>query len=72
MLTIRLDAKTEDRLKRLSVATHRPKSFYVKQALNEYLEDMEDIYLAEKEMEKIKSGKSSLTSLEDFKDELGI
>lgn len=40
------------------------------QALEEYLEDCEDIYLAEKELENIKAGKSSLTSLEDFKREL--
>lgn len=72
MFAIRLDAETEARLNRLANETHRPKSFYVKQALKEYLEDLEDIYLAEKELENIKAGKSSLTSLEDFKRELGI
>lgn len=72
MFAIRLDAETEARLNKLSSETHRPKSFYVKQALKEYLEDIEDIYLAEKEIENIRSGKSSLTSLEDFKRELGI
>jgi len=72
MFTIRLDAETEARLNRLSVETHRSKAFYIKQALKEYLEDIEDIYLAEKEMENIRAGKSSLTSLEDFKHELGI
>lgn len=72
MFAIRLDAETEARLNKLSSKTHRPKSFYVKQALNEYLEDLEDIYLAENEIENIRVGRSSLTSLEDFKRELGI
>lgn len=72
MFAIRLDAETEARLTKLSKETHRPKSFYVKQALKEYLEDLEDIYLAEKELEKIKMGKSSLTSLEDFKREITV
>lgn len=72
MFAIRLDEETEDRLNRLAKETHRPKSFYVKQALKEYLEDLEDIYLAEKEMENIKLGKSSLTALEDFKHEFDL
>ncbi|MEY2888300.1 MAG: hypothetical protein RL027_640 [Pseudomonadota bacterium] len=72
MFAIRLDAETEARLNKLSSETHRPKAFYVKKALAIYLEDLEDIYLAEKELENIKLGKSSLTSLEDLKRELGI
>ena len=72
MFAIRLDAGTEARLNKLSSETHRPKSFYVKQALLEYLDDLEDIYLAEQELENIRAGKSSLTSLEEFKRELSL
>ncbi len=46
-LSIRLDAETEERLNRLAKYTGRSKSFYVKEALLEKLEDLEDIYVAE-------------------------
>ena len=49
MLAVRLDIETEQRLSNLFVKTHRTKLFYVKQALLEYLDDLEDIYLAKKE-----------------------
>lgn len=37
----------EDRLENLAEKTGRSKSFYIRQALEEHLEEMEDIYLAE-------------------------
>ncbi|AUR53164.1 type II toxin-antitoxin system RelB family antitoxin [Aquella oligotrophica] len=67
MLAIRLDAEIEQRLNNLAEKTHRTKSFYVKQALIEYLDDMEDIYLAEKELEDIRSGNSTTISWEELK-----
>lgn len=70
MLAVRLDTDIEERLDKLAKTTHRSKSFYVKQALLQYLEDLEDIYLSEQEIENIRSGSSLLTSLEDFKREL--
>lgn len=71
MLAVRLDQETDDRLSQLAKTTHRSKSFYVKQALLEYLDDLEDIYIAEKRIEDIKTGKSELMSFEDVKKELG-
>ena len=46
MLAVRFSKDIEDRLSKLSKLTNRPKSFYVKAALDKYLEDMEDIYIA--------------------------
>ena len=46
MLSIRLDTQTEERIDKLSKATHRPKSFFVKEALANYLDDLEDYYEA--------------------------
>ena len=44
MLSVRLPSDLENRLLRLSQMTQRPKSFFVKEALKSYLEDLEDYY----------------------------
>ena len=60
MLTVRLPDNLEKRLNALAMATKRPKSFYVREALERVLEDMEDAYLAETAYEKfVESGKPS-------------
>ena len=46
MLAIRLDPKIEKRLTRLAKKTGRTKTFYAREAILEYLEDMEDYYMA--------------------------
>ena len=52
MLAIRLPDDMERRLYRLSQQTGRSKSYYVKKALNEFLEDREDYLLAVARLEK--------------------
>jgi RHH-type transcriptional regulator, rel operon repressor / antitoxin RelB len=47
MLALRLPQEIETRLAALAVKTGRSKSFYAKEAILSYLEDMEDYYLAE-------------------------
>ena len=47
MVAVRLTKEIEDRLTSLAEKTGRTKSFYIRQALEEHLEEMEDIYLAE-------------------------
>jgi len=47
MVAIRLPQELEARLTNLAVQTGRTKSFYVRQALEEHLEELEDVYLAE-------------------------
>lgn len=46
MLAIRLDKQTEHRINQLAETTKRPKSYYVREALNRYLDDIEDTYVA--------------------------
>lgn len=72
MLAVRLDKDLEGRLNDLSLKTHRAKSFYVKQALSEYLDDLEDIYLGKKRLEDLRSGRDALVSFEDVKKDLGL
>lgn len=64
MLTVRLPEDIEERLNALAKTTNRPKSFYVREALARSLEEIEDIYLAEARLEKIRAGKSKTVSLE--------
>lgn len=46
MLAVRLDQATDERLTRLANETGRSKSFYVKQAIDAFLEEREDYLLA--------------------------
>lgn len=46
MLTIRLPEEVEKRLADLAARTGRTKTFYVKEAILEHLDDMEDKYIA--------------------------
>ena len=48
MVAVRLTKEIENRLVFLAKKTGRTKSFYIRQALEEHLEEMEDAYLAEK------------------------
>ena len=56
MLAIRLPPEIEARLAALAKTTGRTKSYYVREALLEHLGDMEDLYLAETRLRKIRSG----------------
>lgn len=64
MLAIRLPSKIESRLNALAKSTGRTKSFYVREALLEHLADLEDVYLAEKRLQKIRAGRARTIPLE--------
>jgi RHH-type rel operon transcriptional repressor/antitoxin RelB len=46
MLAVRIPDEMETRLDRLAALTGRPKSFYVRQALETHLDEIEDAYTA--------------------------
>ena len=71
-MTIRLPHEIEDRLEKLSMQTGRSKSFYVKEAILEHLDDIEDIYLAEKRLEDIRAGRAKTIPLEEVMKEYGM
>ncbi len=64
MLAIRLPKEIEDRLSVLAKVTGRTKTFYAKEAILRHLDDLEDIYLAEKRLEDVREGRSRTISLE--------
>ena len=57
MLAIRLPQSIEKRLDTLARRTGRTRTFYVREAILEYLEDLEDRYLAERVLDRLRSGK---------------
>lgn len=72
MLAIRLPEEVEERLDRLAKATGRTKTFYVRQAILEHLDDLEDVYFAEKELEDIRAGRSKTVPLEEVMKRYGM
>lgn len=66
MLTIRLPVEMEQRLSQLAKETHRSKSYYVKRALEEFLEEQEDYLIALTRMERIESGEDKAIPFEDL------
>ena len=62
--SIRLPTEVETRLGLLSTKTGRSKAFYVKEAVLTHLDDLEDIYFAEKRLEEIRGGRSKTVPLE--------
>jgi RHH-type rel operon transcriptional repressor/antitoxin RelB len=72
MLTIRLPEDMARRLEVLAKATRRPKSYFVREALERTLEDLEDAYLAETAYEEfLKSGEAAVP-LDEVERRLGL
>jgi RHH-type transcriptional regulator, rel operon repressor / antitoxin RelB len=72
MLAIRLPEKIEKRLDRLAKRTGRTKTYYAREAILKHLDDLEDIYLAEKRMAAIESGRVKTIPLEEVMRQHGL
>ena len=68
MLSIRLSEQTEKRLEKLSKKTGRTKTYYVREAVEEHLDTLEDIYLSLSRLEK----PSRKWKLEDLEQNLDL
>lgn len=69
MLTLKLPVDLESRLNRLSEKTRRPKSYYMREALSEYLEEYEDAYLA---LERLSDKNAKYLSSKELVKRLGL
>jgi RHH-type transcriptional regulator, rel operon repressor / antitoxin RelB len=56
MLAIRLPSSIEKRLDKLARRTGRTKTYYVREAILEHLDDLEYRYLAERALERVRRG----------------
>ena len=69
---IRLPDETYERLQVLAARTGRTATYYIREAIEQHIEDLEDIYLAEQELERVRRGESRIYSLKEVEDELGL
>jgi RHH-type rel operon transcriptional repressor/antitoxin RelB len=69
MLSVRLNSDLEEKLEQLSIKTNRSKSFYVKQALENYLNDMEDYFDAKSRDSNSEKNMLNITDLEEYLDD---
>lgn len=72
MLAIRLPAEIEQRLEALALATGRTKTFYAREAILEYMDDLEDLYLAESRLGALREGRSRTFTLDEVERDLGL
>lgn len=72
MLAIRLPDELEQRLDNLAKLTGRTKTFYARQAIEQHLDDLEDIYLAEARLTDIRAGRTQTIALEDIMKRYGM
>ena len=64
-VSLRLPNAVATRLNRLAARTGRSKTYYITEAIVEHLDNLEDIYLAEKRLADIRAGKTQPLPLED-------
>ncbi len=69
MLSVRLDKEMQYKLDNLAIATKRPKSFFVKEALENYLDDMADYYEVQS---RSKDNSRNLISVEELEKALNV
>lgn len=65
-ISVRLDPELEERLDRLAKRTGRTKTFYVREAIAAQIEDLEDLYLAERIADRVDRGLEDTVSLDDL------
>ncbi len=72
MLSVRVPKSLEERLDRMALRTHRTRSYFVKKALEKYLEDEEDYIDAVAAYEEhIRTGGKTYT-MEEIKQRHGL
>ncbi|MGO8024160.1 TraY domain-containing protein [Rhizobium leguminosarum] len=72
MLVLQLPPDIEARLIELSRRTGRSKSFYARQAIVAHLDDLEDVYLAERRLEELRRGEGDTVPLAELTARYGV
>jgi RHH-type rel operon transcriptional repressor/antitoxin RelB len=71
-VSIRLDPDIEQRLDHLAAQTGRAKSYYLRELIEGGLEDLEDFYLADAAMERVRRGREKLLDASQVRKDLGL
>lgn len=70
--SIRLEPEIEQRIHELSEKTGRTKAFYLREMILRSLEDVEDYYLAEAALERLRRGEERTYTSAEVRRELGL
>lgn len=70
--SIRLDPAIEQRLDFLSAQTGRTKAYYLREIIQNGLEEMEDYYLAAEVLERVRKGDEAVMSAAEVRNDLGL
>lgn len=71
-ISLRLPKEVEQRLDALATLTGRSKTFYATQAIVEQIDDLEDAYLAEEVLARVREGKEKTYPLSKLLAEYGL
>lgn len=70
--SIRLRPELEERLSNLAARTGRTKAYYLREIIEQGIEDMEDYYLAADVLERVRKGDEDTFSLDEVRKDLGL
>jgi RHH-type rel operon transcriptional repressor/antitoxin RelB len=70
--SIRLDPEVEKRLDFLASHTGRTKAYYLRQVIEQGLDDLEDYYLAADVLERVRKGQERVHSAAAVRSDLGL
>ena len=71
-VSIRLDPLIEQRLENLAHLTGRAKSFYLRELIEGGLDNLEDFYLADATMERVRKGQEAVIDSIEVRKSLGL
>ena len=71
-VSIRLPEEISNRLQNLAEKTGRSKTFYMIEAIQVHLDDLEDLYLAEQRLADIKAGRTKTIPLGEIVKRYGV
>ena len=71
-VSLRLPDDVAARLQQLAERTGRSKTFYMVEAIHRHLDDLEDLYLAEKSLIDLRAGRSQAVPLEKVMKRYGM
>ena len=71
-VSIRLDPEIEKRLDHLAAQTGRAKSYYLRELIEGGLDDLEDFYLADATMERVRKGEESVLDAAEVRKSIAL
>ena len=71
-VSLRLPDDLSRRLQQLADRTGRSKTFYMLEAIQEHLDDLEDLYLAEQRLIDLRAGESGTVPLDEVMKRYGM